>query len=216
MSNKTLDSSDADYWESEGGIIYAYLGPQGGGAMFRLSGPGDSQDDWEWLDPSGSVWGAAHQAMYRNFRWDQLTPERIAGLPPLPEEIPAKQLAEALRGPEPILASMCPLLADQIRIGPAAGLPIFAVLSEDPYETFFGDGKFAYLHAVFLDMAEASAECARIGCGHLRRVTVKLEGEHVVVVDQEREWFDEVEIPKLIKRLEKQLVKSHGGDRSTL
>ena len=215
MSKRTLDSTDADYWESDGGTVYAYLGPLNGDVMFRLSGPGDSQEDWEWLDPRGSVWSAAHQAMYRNLRWDPLTPERITELPLLPEELPAKQFAEALRGPEPILASTFPLLADQIRTGPASGLPIFAVLSEDPYETSLGDGKFAYLHEVFLDPAEANAECVRMtGCGHLRRMAVTLEGEHIVVVDQESEWFDEVTIMELIERLEKQLVTPPGGNRS--
>ncbi|AGA34816.1 hypothetical protein TVNIR_3179 [Thioalkalivibrio nitratireducens DSM 14787] len=210
MSTGRLDLTDVEYWESDGGTIYACVGPKASDAMLRLS-RAESGGAWEWLPLDGSVWNAAHQAMYRNDRWDQLEPERIAAFPPLPEQVSAGQRSAALRRREPMFASRFPLLAEQIRTGPATGLPVFAVLHEDTYESALGDGKFAYLHAVFLDPADAEKECARLSeaqwsRGHLRRMSVALERGQLLVPDHEREWFDRVTVEGVVGQLEKQLA----------
>jgi hypothetical protein len=92
MSVRKLNLTYVEYWESEGGNLYACVGSMAHEAMFRHSNWGEPGGTWEWVAPNSPIWDRAHQAMYRNCRWDELPPERIPALPPLPEEVPDEYL----------------------------------------------------------------------------------------------------------------------------
>jgi hypothetical protein len=113
----------------------------------------EAPSQWRMLIPESDDWDAVHQRIYRNFRSQRI--ERMdlpSNLPPPPELLPP----EALRptpSPSlaPILAECYPALRRYLLQGEGNSQDIFLVLSEDTYESQFGDGKFHYPTELFFD-----------------------------------------------------------------
>jgi hypothetical protein len=56
-------------------------------------------------------------------------------------------------------------------------LTIWATLVEDGYESFFGDGYYAYLHQVFMKPSEAGAQSKLLKSGRLADTSVGISGD---------------------------------------
>lgn len=151
----TSDDEAFEAFETFSGTLLVFLGPHGSGGVLRLSQAGA----WEFL-PSGSVaWDGYHQEIYANFRGERLDETALARrgitLPPLSEYRNRPGIAW-----QDNFASGLPLAdvpEEQLRVLGRGSFPVFLIMSEDAYETAFGDGKYLYPARAFRKRAQADA-----------------------------------------------------------
>lgn len=217
MSIKKPDPARIIYYESDGGYIYACVGPMAAEGLFRHPGFERPGNTWEWIPGTSSIWNFAHQAIYRNGRWDELTSDKAAQLPPVVAEVSDEGAMAPSVETETFAASTFPWLYRLLQQSPESVAPIFVVLQEDTYESLLGDGKFADMHGVFLDERAANSEMGRIAgeyCrqGHLRRMTVALKDGLLEIPDFQRQWFDQTTRSGVLAELEKALAEEGGPE----
>lgn len=87
---------------------------------------------------------------------------------------------------------------------------VFAILTEDTYETRVGDGEFHYLAAVALHESEADRRVAELSGEstrtHLRSVTIALAGATLIVDDPGREPHDAYTPEQILKAMEARIA----------
>jgi len=118
--------------------------------------PEDPEPQWKFLQPDSVTWDAVHQRVYRNFRADPISREKLpADLPPPPDSIAPELLIPPPPPPEEIfLRADYPNLDRRLQECDGT-TPIFLVLQEDLYESAFGEGVFHYPEKVVFSDAEA-------------------------------------------------------------
>lgn len=147
---KPNDPSACELYETDSGLIVAFLGSGGSGGVLRH----DEPLGWT-FHPAGSVvWDSFHQGVYRNFRADRLTSEDLEqrGIPPPPANeygrIPAVLWKDQFNAEIP-LSAVPPGILDRLKEDGSWQRSVYLVLYEDVYETAFGDGCFWYPQAAF-------------------------------------------------------------------
>lgn len=209
-----METVEAEYLEDDdGGPIYAALGPMANDALFRLH---SGRDEWEFLVPGTRSWDWVHQRIYRNGRVTALDAGRIATLPPLPP-IPGHdpvRWEDNFRHAGHFPEARFPQVAKWLRWRNPGRLPaeaeVFVVLTEDTYESSFGDGEFHDLRGVFVDEASAAdEEAGQAGEWrkvYRRRARVSLESQGLRVSEAERALFDQYGDEELLEDLEERLA----------
>lgn len=148
-----MSEMELEFFSSDSETVMAFVAPAGvGGVLIHRKDSG-----WR-FHPCGSLaWDGLHQEAYRNFKMDRLSAADLArlGVPlPAPElyrDKPAMSWQDNFER-QMDLAKVPAKIRARLDKGSAQ---VFVVLSEDGYETSFGDGKFLYPDTAFWDEASA-------------------------------------------------------------
>ncbi len=183
-ANFFLDDSDTS--------IYAAIGDMADDGLFRISvsppdehGRWQSRSSWQFLIPNTRPWDAAHQRIYNTHRVMVLGADEIEALPevpPVPSYEPVRW-ADNFRPARAVLSTDYPELSafiEQRTLRRAVhSIDVHLILSEDHYESSFGDGTFVGLDQAFPENHWHAADCMARGKKgqtlYLRRATITLE-----------------------------------------
>jgi len=147
-----------DIFETFSDSIVIFLGERGGSGVLRLRDDGA----WNFYNPGSQEWDYFHQLVYRNFKAQALAPEELARrgivLPDLDAYVRQAVFVEWPKNFDGDISfdrvNTAVLGALLVKNSPIA---IFLVLSEDLYESAFGDGVARDAEAAFWDETAARA-----------------------------------------------------------
>ncbi|MHC4709906.1 MAG: hypothetical protein ACYTA3_05675 [Planctomycetota bacterium] len=181
-------------------LVLAFCGTWGAYGVYRCwlnDDPG--QIRWEFCPPESKTWDAYHQKVFRQHHAEACDDDLRAQLPPLPDGFPPPAALHVAEKAVPASVKPGRRVLQAVRAAPADRLAVFVVLSEDRYESIFGDGVFRYFEAAFADAdaarafvakcsaraaKEAEAAGASVALGtvyHLRHVYLTLSGNKVTL-----------------------------------
>ncbi len=203
-------------------IIYAiaetgaYLAIINGLNIFRLNRHDGMQ--WEFVIPTSPQWNFYHQAVFYAGRADRITEKE------LPEGTPA--IPEIPKGPFPSRESFYnkeevfgedkyPRVYRLLYESENNELDLKVVLSEDLWESSFGDGIFLEFYSVYLDLDSANKVIAKNDNAvnyELCELKLKLINNEIRFVDYELGTFEEYSMKQVISRLERKLRKKVQSD----
>ena len=137
---------------------------RGNEGLFRLL---EGEDAWTFIAPGGVGHRGICENIYRNGHdYDPVRdPAGLEGLPPLPPMPSVAPIAwrDNFLPKEPIRAAGFPAVAAAMAGSPGASIRIWLLLSEDRWESRYGDGCFLYFaKKAFLDEAAAELEAGRL------------------------------------------------------
>ncbi len=193
--------------------LYSPVGTFGIEGIFRLP---RGSNTWEFLSPDSLGWDSVHQKIYRTARVEKIDPAELSfSLPSLPvltkNNIRSKIWKDNLLPKNKIMASDYPLTKEIIEAKENKQITVFAVLTEDTYDTFLGDGEFHYLKEVFLCKASANRHIKnkhKEGVKfHLRTITIRLDGEAFSFPSFEAYEYDHHKAEDVLKSLESHFGK---------
>jgi hypothetical protein len=191
-------------------ILYACIGPMGGGGMFRLRDAPHAA--WEFLVPESPDWDAIHQMIFRNHRVTSISVENLpAGMPNIPEVPPGPfpEWTEYFAPKVKVRESEYTAVARLFKIRPGVVVSVFVVLFEDQYESAFGDGVFHYFQDVFLTREEAETFIERNAKEwtqyHLRTISISITNEVFDFPDWKLERYDRYDVMEVLKVIEARL-----------
>lgn len=178
----------ATLYELDSGAIAAMVAE----GAFLLPAGGDA---WAWHPRGSDGWDRIHQRIHLALKADHLA-RPPQGSPPLPEPGPAHR-ANDRDDPGPWAHD--PTL--RAWVGP--GRSAFVVLSEDTWETRFGDGCFRTFEACVPDEDTATAWPLHVGYArHVRRVDLRPSPDGRLAAHAERDGFaDRYEVPPALADL---------------
>lgn len=171
--------------------------------------------EWAFSPRNSPDWDSTHQRIFWAGRVEELPCN------PLEMPLPEPWAAAAAEAPRPwrehflplrpLDASAFPAVAARLRSAPERRLLVHVVLSEDLYETRFGDGKFCYLHDVCLDREEArrieSALPGELSESHYRSLTLQLADSVLAFDGFEPVMFDRWGVEEVVAALERRLSR---------
>jgi len=118
--------------------------------------PEDLEPQWKFLQPESVSWDAVHQRVYRNFRTDPISRDKLPdNLPPPPDSIAPELLIPPSSPPEKMFLRVDYPKLDKRLLERDGAMAIYLVLQEDLYESAFGDGVFHYPEKVVFSDVEA-------------------------------------------------------------
>lgn len=142
-------------------LVLAFCGTWGAEGVYRCWLNDDpAQMQWEFCPPESKTWDAYHQKVFRQHHATACDDDFIARLPPVPDDFPPP--TELYVVEKAVSVSIVPgdRVLRAMRAAPMGRLVVFVVLSEDRYESIFGDGVFRYFEAAFTDADAAQAYVA--------------------------------------------------------
>jgi len=178
------------YDDDQADFVYACVGEMARNGLLRIKSPRTKQTTWEWIPAGSSHWDAVHQMIYRNFRVTKLGEAEAAALPPLPDPCtrPERQTI-----PKTVACVHYPELTAFLRTQASKSAQYFAVLAEDTYESFFGDGEFHYFESLGYTENDARARLTETDSVstkyHVRQLLLTLESD-LIRGDLELQVFD--------------------------
>lgn len=137
-------------------LVLAFCGTWGAQGVYRCwlnDDPG--QIRWEFCPPESKTYDFYHQKVFRQQRADACDDDVRARLPPLPDGFPPPTALHVAEKAVPASVKPVGRVLLAVRAAPAGRLAVFVVLSENSYESLFGDG-------VFRDFEAAFTSCAKV------------------------------------------------------
>lgn len=178
------------YADDDAEIVYASLGEMALEGLLRIATPLTGSSTWEWIARQSSNWDAVHQKIYRNFRVTALDEAESGALPPLPDPTTKPKWQPLATTVE---CSRYPSLTTMLRTLPGSSADFVVVLSEDTYESFFGDGKFLHFSSLGRTEDEARKNIVEADSTytkyHVRQLRLNLECD-LIRGDLQKEVFD--------------------------
>lgn len=202
----------AYYRNFDSEALYACVGPFALQGLFRFGRSSKGEAEWVFLVPGSPEWDSVHQSIYLNPRVESVQPAELpAGTPPVPEAPPGpypKPESHYLPA-RPVRATEYPAVAALVESQAGQPLRVHVTLSEDLYETRFGDGEFHYLDDVFLSREEATLsadsqdqELSRV---HLREISIAIRDGCFDFPLFDHRLFDRYRAEQVLERLEAKL-----------
>lgn len=148
-----MSETELEFFGDDSETTVAFVAPAGaGGVLIHRKDAG-----WSFHPRGSAAWDGLHQEAYRNFKMDPLcaadlgkrgvplpAPELYRGRPAMDWRANFSRQMDLAKAPERIQARLA-----------GGEAQVFLVLSEDGYETSFGDGKYLYPDTAFWDLASA-------------------------------------------------------------
>jgi hypothetical protein len=193
-----------EYFHDDGHVIACI--DHGSGGMFTTN-PGTA--GWSFINPGSLAWDSYHQNIYRNHHdFAPCDPAMIARLPPLPP-VPDHQTiswADNFKLEKKAKAQEFKCCADFLRRQADCSARVWFTLSEDCYESAFGDGVFRYYdHRVFLTEPDAAAFGESAYLYFVRSCKLVLVGEMFDSPDCRPDNYEHYRLDEILADLEKLL-----------
>jgi hypothetical protein len=189
-------------WFQLGNCLLAFCGKGGDQGVFRLlrNKPGSK---WEFCPPRTREWDSYHQSAFRGSRADTVHRAKLDNVPPLPSTFPPPRRIWVGEPPR----DEAPRSRDNFHraVVEAGGeIPLWIVLEEDTYETYYGDGCFREFSGAFRTEEEARKAAAAAALHtHIRKARLVAKGDHLslVIPATDKTHFDHVTLKQVCDAL---------------
>lgn len=184
-------------------LVLVFCGSDGDDGIYRFWLKKDA--GWEFCPPDSRCWDWYHQQVYRGREIEEID-GLPNGVPPLPDQFPPPVEIHVVDEERETTTTRAGSGIHDAVHRAGGSLTVFVLLTEDRYESLFGDGIFRDFETAFFDRAEAEAAARAIDPGfgtelgvgpdkpraHLREVVLTLVADEVHIDESrsERTVFD--------------------------
>jgi hypothetical protein len=210
-----------EYFRDGPTFVAAFDKGQNGFFIFR-----EKSTAWEFVTPGSEFWDALLQdAYHKNHDYSPCDKSACANLPPLPPlpEFKCIRWADNFKIKSPLFTDRYPTLTAYLKTQPDSGANLYFLLSEDLYETYYGDGKFLYFsERIFLSEKTALTQMTELNrlseirreekhewgdVYHLKTFNIRINNNELVVTNHEPRLFEHYYVEEILDLYEKSLIE---------